>query len=47
MDGDEQWQNKIKKTTTTTQKLLAKIREKIKNQSSAQNMTRSKQYNLF
>ena len=49
MDGDEQRQNKIKKKqqNKTTQKLLAKIPEKIKNQSSAQNMARSKQYNLF
>ena len=45
IDGDEQRQNKMKKKTK--QKLLAKIPEKIKNQSSAQNMARSKQYKFF
>ena len=50
MDGDEQRQNKMKTKKQKKQKqkkLLAKIPEKIKNQSSAQNMARSKQYKFF
>ena len=46
MDGDEQRQNKFKKTKQHKNFSL-RYWKKIKNQSSAQNMARSKQYNFF